>query len=220
LTEGLNALKRRLNTEKQSRHENPAHLNPILSNEEELHVHMSSMPILPLLPSPPPTGPNIEVPTVNSQPALAPDNQGQDNKVHIPTLPHAATDPINPAGLPAPPFLTPAEWSTLISKAQTGVVPTPNGKPLPKPNSASLSAPTPLSRNKVFMADVATFSLDPEPGALPDCLIQMALNHIFIPLSMLRTVSLNNIKTNQDMKYIHITYGSGAGKTFLDEAVL
>jgi len=35
---------------------------------------------------------------------------------------------------------------------------------------------------------------------------------------MLTTVALNNIKTNQDMKYKCLTYGSGIGKTFLDEA--
>jgi len=218
LTEGMNPLKCRLNTEKQSRCENPAHLNPILSNEEELHVPISYLPILPLLPSPPATGPTIEVPAVNSQPALAPDDQGQGNQVHIPTLPLAETDPINPTSLPAPPSLTPTEWSTLIAKDQTGVVPTPDGEPLPKPNSAPLSAPTPSSHNKVFTADVATFSLDPEPGTLPDCLIQMALNCIFIPLSMLTTVMLNNIEMNQDIKYKCITYSSGVGKTFLDEA--
>jgi len=117
-----------------------------------------------------------------------------------------------------PPSLTPAEWSTLIAKAQTGVVPAPNGKPLANPNAAPLSVPTPSSHNKVFTADVATFSLDPEQGALPDCLIQMALNCIFIPLSMLTTATLNNIETNQDVKYKHITYSSGMGKTFLDEA--
>src|SRR5882724_5314558 len=47
---------------------------------------------------------------------------------------------------------------------------------------------------------------------------QMALNLIFIPLSMLTMLKLNNIEMNQDMKYKHITYGSGARKTFLDEA--
>jgi len=34
---------------------------------------------------------------------------------------------------------------------------------------------------------------------------------------MLMTVTLNNIETNQGVKYKHITYGAGAGKTFLDE---
>jgi len=46
---------------------------------------------------------------------------------------------------------------------------------------------------KIFTAAAMTFSLDPELGTLPDCLSQMALNHVFIPLSMLMTVSLNNI---------------------------
>src|SRR5882724_11442544 len=43
----------------------------------------------------------------------------------------------------------------------------------------------------------------------------MALNKVFIPLSMLMTASLNRIEHN-NMKYKHINYGSGAGKTFLD----
>ena len=34
---------------------------------------------------------------------------------------------------------------------------------------------------------------------------------------MLTTVALNNIETNQDIKYKRLTYGSGMGKTFLDE---
>src|SRR5882724_7026401 len=46
----------------------------------------------------------------------------------------------------------------------------------------------------------------------------MALNCVFIPLSMLTTVTLNNIETNQDMKYKRLTYGSGIRKTFLDES--
>ena len=95
------------------------------------------MPILPLLPSPPATGPTIEVPAVNSQPALTPENQVLNNQVYISTLPLAATNPIDLTGLPATSSLTPAEWSTLIAKAQTGVIPTPNGKPLPNPNTVS-----------------------------------------------------------------------------------
>ena len=44
----------------------------------------------------------------------------------------------------------------------------------------------------------------------------MALNKVFIPLSMLMTASLNRIEHN-DMKYKHINYGSGVGKAFLDK---
>src|SRR5882724_10770189 len=45
----------------------------------------------------------------------------------------------------------------------------------------------------------------------------MALKMVFIPLSMLMRDSLNRIETNQDVKYKHISYGSGSGKIFLDE---
>ena len=65
--------------------------------------------------------------------------------------------------------------------------------------------------------DTAMFSLDVHPGVLPDFLIQMTLNKVFIPLSMLTIDSLNRIKMNQDVNYKHISYGSGLGKIFLNE---
>ena len=46
----------------------------------------------------------------------------------------------------------------------------------------------------------------------------MALNHVFIPLSMLTTNSLNRIEISENVKYKCINYGSGAGKHFLDDA--
>jgi len=44
----------------------------------------------------------------------------------------------------------------------------------------------------------------------------MALNSMFIQLSMLIMASFNRIGHN-NVKYKHINYGSGAGKTFLDD---
>jgi len=38
--------------------------------------------------------------------------------------------------------------------------------------------------------------------------------------SMLMTITLNNIETNQDIKYKHITYRMGTGKTFLDKVAI
>ena len=71
---------------------------------------------------------------------------------------------------------------------------------------------------KVFTAEASTFSMEAEPSSPPECLLQIVLNHIFIPLSMLMTDSLNRIETNQNVKYKHINYRSGVGKHFLDEA--
>jgi len=86
------------------------------------------------------------------------------------------------------------------------------------PLMAGNPALTPVALpSKVFMAETATFSLDSDPGTLPDCLVQMALNKIFMPLSMLTMASLNRIEHN-NMKYKQLNYGSGAGKTFLDES--
>jgi len=59
--------------------------------------------------------------------------------------------------------------------------------------------------------------MEVDPGALPDALLQMAYNNIFIPLSMLTTASLNCIKTNEHIMYKHISYGPRSGKAFLDE---
>jgi len=52
---------------------------------------------------------------------------------------------------------------------------------------------------------------------LPNCLVKMALIRVFIPLSMFTMDALNRIETNQG-KFKHITYRSGMGKTFLDNA--
>jgi len=47
-------------------------------------------------------------------------------------------------------------------------------------------SPFPLA--KIFTVEATHFSLDPEPGVLPDCLLQMSLNCVFILLSMLTAV--------------------------------
>jgi len=94
-----------------------------------------------------------------------------------------------------------ANWSILIAKAQAGEL--PPVLTVPDLNSFLLSpdALAPSPHAKIFTTDLATFSLEPKPGMLPDCLVNMALNRIFIPLSMLTTVALNNIEMNQDVKY-------------------
>jgi len=77
--------------------------------------------------------------------------------------------------------------------------------------------PDPLPLAKIFTIEATCFSLDPEPGALLDGLMQMDLNCVFIPLSMLTVIMLHNIDTNQDVKYKCLTYGLGIRKTFLDK---
>jgi len=51
----------------------------------------------------------------------------------------------------------------------------------PSPSFPTLDQPI---TGKVFIADAAIFSLDADPSVLPDCLVQVALNKVFIPLSM------------------------------------
>src|SRR5882724_407707 len=193
------------------------HLEPVSSDEEELPVPITSVPI----PAVPQVSNEISIPIGVSQPA--PDSSttvpGIIN-MHVSTVsPPLSTLVPPPQSLPQivpTPSLSPADWSALISKAQTDGL--PHAVPLtsvPMPQSPVLSDPLPLS--KIFTVESSCFSLDPEPGAIPDCLLQMALNRVFIPLSMLTTVALNNIEINQDMKYKCLTNGSGMGKTFLDK---
>jgi len=105
------------------------------------------------------------------------------------------------------PHLSATDWSLLINKVQAGELPGISMAPL-QTDALSASAPMPLS--KVFTVKSATFSLDLDPGALPDCLIQMALNKIFIPLSMLTTASLNKIEHNEaKFKQVIMVLGPG-----------
>jgi len=92
------------------------------------------------------------------------------------------------------PHLPATDLSLLINKVQAGELP---GILLPAlPTDALLAtAHTPLS--KVFTVESATFSLDSDPGALPDCLVQMSLNKVFIPLSMLNTACLTKVEHNE-----------------------
>ena len=187
--------------------QNSAHLDPISSDEEELQIPINSVPVILPLPSPPATGPSNE--PITTQAPLVPFAA----KVIPIDEAHIAT----PAAPPTTPVLTTSEWSLLIAKAQSGDFPCTMQGQVHEPNAASPSAPLAACHPEVFTAGAVTFSLKPQPGALPDCLIQMALNHVFIPLSMLTTCLLNDIEMNQDVKYKCIQYGSGAGKIFLDK---
>ena len=82
LTEGMNALKSRINAEKQSRHENPSHLDPISSDKEELHISVTAVPITSVLSSPPPSAPTVDVPTMVALPIPTATTKADD--AHIP----------------------------------------------------------------------------------------------------------------------------------------
>ena len=142
--------------------------------------------------------------------------------MHIPT-PNVITSSVQPPVLPTAAALNPpssylplsaAEWSLLINKVQAGELP-----PImiaPMANALMTTPPGPLS--KVFTTETATFTLDSEPGELPNCLFQMVLNKVFIPLSMLTTVSLSRIHYNDNLKFKKIPFGYVARKYALDQA--
>jgi len=51
---------------------------------------------------------------------------------------------------------------------------------------------------------------------IPNALLQMAFNKIFIPLSMLTAASMDRIRYNQSLKYHKIVFGNGMGKYSLN----
>src|SRR5882724_4985314 len=102
-----------------------------------------------------------------------------------------------PPAVPRPSPFPVADWSVLINKVQAGKLPAITITLHPHaPNAHSEEAGvTPLF--KIFTAESASFALEPKPGMLPNCLVNMALNWGFIHLSMLVTDSMNRIETNQ-----------------------
>jgi len=108
--------------------------------------------------------------------------------------PPSTTIQAPPAALvPAPSHLTVVDLSFLINKVQAGDLPAITIIPQPGASSSNSeeAGVTPIS--KLFTAESASFSLEPKPGVLPDFLVQMALNQVFIPLSMLMMDSINRI---------------------------
>ena len=69
-------------------------------------------------------------------------------------------------------------------------------------------------RYEVLLA--ITYHLD-SPG-IPNALLQMAFNRLFIPLSMLTAATMDHIKYNCNLKYHKIVLNNGAGEYSLDES--
>jgi len=53
---------------------------------------------------------------------------------------------------------------------------------------------------------------------VPNAILQMAYNKIYIPLSMLTTSALSKIRSNDNLKFRKIPFGNGVGKQSLDES--
>ena len=158
----------------------------------------SSVPLVAITPVPlTPSMPNPSEAVIPLMPD-DPNDVLSPNQVHVLTLSLPSSTLILPFTQsmlqPQPNMgLLASEWSFLISKVQT------EGHTLipAMPSLASAAPVDSLPLSKVFTVEAASFSLEPEPSALPDCLIQMAAKHVFIPLSMLTTVVLNDIETNK-----------------------
>ena len=88
-----------------------------------------------------------------------------EDEAHIYTLPLPAVSGNTPQ---TQPLLSPADRLLLINKVQAGELP-------------SITI-IPHTNVNMSLAEAARFSLESDPGALPYCLIQMALNWVFNPM--------------------------------------
>jgi len=189
-----------VNEEKHACHVNLSHIEEVSSDEEEIKVPATSVPLALSSLLPLPTlgtllyyvSPGLPFPQVVPPPEVL---------AHIPslqdaqaTIPHATI--LSP--LPITPQLPMSanDWALFINKFQSGELPsiTITSHSISPQTVPALAT---LPPEKVFMAETATFVLNSDPAALPDCLIQMALNKVFIPLSMLKNTSLNKIEHNE-----------------------
>ena len=53
---------------------------------------------------------------------------------------------------------------------------------------------------------------------IPNAILQMAYNKLYVPLSMLTTSALSKIQMNNNLKFRKIPFGNGIGKQSLDES--
>src|SRR5882724_12522459 len=53
---------------------------------------------------------------------------------------------------------------------------------------------------------------------IPNAILQMAYNKLYIPLSMLTTSALSKICMNDSLRFCKIPFGNGIGKQSLDES--
>src|SRR6266481_4115921 len=214
LTESLNKLKRRINTNKQARREDTMHTLSVSEDEEEVvlpaRVVLSALPHSDEGGGPSGSTPNAQAPNSSSLP--------DDNPPNDPALP--------PQGPPPPPgadissgalaIVKPNPWASFMASMSD-----PNS-PFGLMSSGSASASVDLQNlGQIFTDDAANQNvMDLEPTTLLDAIMHMAHSQIFIPLSLLTATSLERIELNQNVKFHHITFGNGAGKTTIDESTV
>jgi len=68
----------------------------------------------------------------------------------------------------------------------------------------------------IFRAEAMKPEYQMNVHSIPKPILQMAYLHLFIPLSLLMTTSLDKIQCNNGLKYHKIPLGNGAGKNSLD----
>jgi len=147
LMENMNTLKRRVNLEKQARCENPTHLDAVSSDEEELAILISSVPLPPLTLAPITSQKLVATPTQPLDLSLPQDQVLVLNNAHIPTLINIPNSHHPPSVLLASDTtFSPAPSLALIAKVQAGYVPVLAPSPLEIVDPVPVSDPTPLTK--------------------------------------------------------------------------
>jgi len=100
------------------------------------------------------------------------------------------------------PSIQPTDWQGIVA-GSLDQGPTADSRPLIDYQSLGpIYTANDLAKNKhqLNMTDV------------PNSILQMAYNKVYIPLSMLTTATLTKIHSNDNLKYHKIPFGNGNGK--------
>jgi len=151
------------------------------------------------------------------------EDDGPDILSLAPPLPLPITHPLQTAHTHGPtatnpPIPTVVNWTDVMTTTQQSQT---------APTAPIVSTPiisTPVDDFSTFPSiynfdEIVSNTYHLNSVAIPNALLQMAFNKLFIPLSMLRVASVDHIRFNQNLKYHKIVFGNGTGKYSLDESI-
>ena len=197
---------RKLNLHRQRRQLDMNLSQPVSEDENETPIldlnSFSSLPVTseqnPVCPC---TQPSQPLPNL-----APPPNRSGLNSIAISSHPTEHTS-INNA-----PQVLPIEWQNLVTGNTVQALTS-------DPISAKLSVIDYQNIGPIYIAnDLTKNKHQLDMSDVPNAILQMAYNKIYIPLSMMTTSALSKIHSNDNLKYHKIPFGNSVGKQSLNEA--
>ena len=202
-TEKINVLRHHANEGHQARCDDPAHILDVLLDKEEEVV-----PACVALPAPSSAS--------EADPPTALGNQSLSGASGDPTV-SLLTDTTNneSSSVPRASLLTSnINWANLMAAMLTD----PNFQANFVSNTTLAPVIDYQNLTLVFTDETALKnSLVVEMDVLPDVVVHMMQNCVFIPLWLLTTAALDHIQLIKNVKFWCITFGNGTGHTSIDE---